>query len=677
MAFYHSLFAVKIINMKPFFWRFSTSYTLRLGLAAALVGLLSGAGVWLFKKMFEELFGLLFAGRGWWEFLFPVLGGLLVGWLAQRALQGEKLHGTAAIMQAEALAGGRLPYLQAPLKTLAAILSLGFGAAVGPEDPSVQIGANLGSFVGQKGCFSEEATRVLVAAGAASAIAAAFNAPIAGVFFGLEIILGEVNSAALGVILVAAVGASVFTQAFSGASPAFLVPAYRLVSLWELPLYLLLGGIAGVVSALYVRLLYRAQDFFAAWKTPLPLKTAAAGALVGLTGFFLPQALGVGYETISEALSRDALPLLLLLALLAAKLILTPVSIGGGFVGGVFAPSLYVGAMLGGAFGLAAQALFPSLGLAPAAYALVGMAAVLAGATHAPLTASLLLFEMTNDYRIILPLLFSVAVSLMLSQRLQRESVYTLGLARHGIRLERGRDLEVMSTMRVEEVMRPVTDALREEMPLDEAAEALARSRRHGLPVLDDQGRLTGILTLGDVDRARGATVGEACTRTLQVASPQEPLSEALRRMSHLEIGRLPVVSPEDPTHLLGILRRADVIQAYEVALARRAAQRQHQQAARLNAFTPSRISVWEVEVTPDSPVQGKSLAQITLPRQCVAASLRRGAQAFVPRGDTILLPGDVLTFSGEEQARAGVLNLLQPVQTGEEGPHAETKSQR
>lgn len=646
------------------------SDSLRFGGLAVIVGLMSGAGIWLFKWLIEAVRGPVFGAVGGWGLaLVPVAGGLLVGLLAQWTLGEEKLHGTASVMQAVALAGGRLHYQKLPAKTLAAILSIGAGASVGPEDPSVQIGANLGSMVGQLLRLSEERVRTLVAAGAASAIAAAFNAPIAGVFFALEIILGEVSGEAVGMILVAAVTSSVFTQAVSGASPAFPVPAYALNSPWELPLYLLLGLLAGLAAALYVRLLYRMQDLFGGWRIPPPLRTAAAGALIGLTGLALPQALGVGYETIGEVLNRGSVGQVsnlsyMLIALLVAKVVLTPVSIGGGFFGGVFAPSLFIGAMLGGAFGLGMAHLFPGLGIAPAAFALVGMAAVLAGAVHAPLTAVLLLFEMTRDYRIILPLMFSVAVGLIVSRHISPDSVYSLGLARHGIRLDRGRDVVVLAALTVGEVMDTDSPTLRESMPLEEAAALMARLRRQGLPVLDGEGRLCGILATQDLTRP-ARTVGEACTRKVEVAYPDESLHTALQRMSRLDVGRLPVVKRDDPRRLVGLLRRSDVVRAYEVALTRRVAQRHHESAVRLDALTPPQVEVLEMEVEAGAPADGRRLSEVAIPPGCVIASLRRGGRVFVPRGATLLRAGDVLVVTVEGRERQAVLEQLEKVTRG------------
>jgi CIC family chloride channel protein len=656
---------IQKINL--WFERIANSQTLIMGGSALLVGLASGAGVWLFKWLIDRVHGLMFGNLYgvlsplgvWMVALVPMIGGVVVGLINQYLLGEEKMHGTAGIMQSVALAGGRLRYQNAPLKAAAAVISIGAGASVGPEDPSVQIGANIGSMLAQIFHMPDDRIRTLVAAGAASAIAAAFNAPIAGVFFALEIVLGEIGGSSLGIILVAAVTSSVFTQAVSGSSPAFQIPQYAFNSVWELPLYLALGLLAGPVSALYVRLLYAIQDFYNGWMIPRWIKPASAGLVVGVVGIFLPQIFGVGYDTIGEILNKNDITLWLLFALLIAKIILTPVSIGGGFLGGVFAPSLFIGATLGGGFGIIASYLFPGLNVNPSAFALVGMAAVLAGSVHAPLTAVILLFEMTSDYRIILPLMFAVAVSLLISQRIQKDSVYALGLARHGIRLDRGRDVEVMQAIMVGEAMQLDTNVLLETASLSEAAEILMQTRHHGLPVVNEKGLLTGILTVEDIERAENKTfVSETCTRQVETAFPDETLNMVLRRMSRRDIGRLPVVARDNPQKLLGVLRRADVIRAYDIALTRRTAQRHHEQTVRLDALTPTRLDVSDVTVEEHAQCVGKRMSEIPFPHESVIASVRRGRQVFIPRGETELRAGDILVVVANGEALEGVIRL-------------------
>jgi CIC family chloride channel protein len=649
--------------------RWQPSAWVVLGSAALLVGIGGGAGVWLFKAMIRlaeigsgALGGLLAPAGPWARPLVTGSGGLLVGLVVAFWVGTERYHGVAGIVESVALAGGRLRYRRVPAKTLAAALAIGCGASVGPEDPSVQIGASLGSMFGQWFHLSDERVRVLVAAGAAAGIAAAFNAPIAAVFFSLEIILGEIGGGALGAVLLAAVTSAAFTQAVTGPQPAFAVPIYPYHSALELPLYLVLGLLCGPVAALYVRLLYALQDLFHSWHAPRWLKPAAAGLVVGTAGIWLPQVQGVGYETIGAILNNEFTAVWLLFALSAAKLLLTPVSIGGGFLGGVFAPSLFIGAMLGGGYGALVARLAPGLGILPASYAMAGMAAVLAGAVHAPLTAILLPFEMTNDYRVILPLMFAVTISLLVSQRLQHDSVYGLGLARKGIRIQRGRDVEVLEGITVGEVMETEFATLDEHASLDSAANQLMQLRSHGLPVVDATRRLAGILTVQDIERAQTGdgstpqTVGEACTRDVLVAYADESMGAALARMSTRDIGRLPVVDRGDPTRLIGLLRRVNVIRAYDVALTRRAALRHQAHQLRLGAVAGIEVVEFAVEV--GSPIAGLRISQVTWPRDSMVATLRRGRRLLIPHGDTLLQPGDVLAVVVEDASVPAVVAL-------------------
>jgi len=637
---------------------------------AMLVGLATGAFVILFKILYEWMNGLFFneSVRWYWILALPILAGLLVGVIRQYLLPPEELHGTSAIISSVALAGGKLPYTWMPIKTLAALLSIGGGASVGPEDPSVVIGSNIGSFFSSIFHLNEERMRTMVSAGAASAIAAAFNSPIAGVFFAYEIIVGELSGTHAGLILISAVTSSAFTQFWLGESPAFFVPKYSLESYLELPLYLLLGMVAGAISALYIKLLYGSHDVFHRLSWHPVLKTAFAGILVGIVGVTLPKGLGlramsVGYETISEALNpalATELTIGVMLLLMTLKLLLTSISLGGGFMGGVFAPSLFIGAMLGGAFGGIADLLFPSLGITPSAFALVGMAALLVGAVHAPLTSILLLFEMTNDYRIILPVMLATAGSMLVSQWLQPESVYHQALTRKGINLERGRDVEVLSNVTVGEAMKTDYPVLSEDMSLEEAADYLVETRHHGLAVTNAQNDLIGVLTVQDIDRSKGARVKDAMTVKTEIAFDDENLSSALKRMSKRDIGRLPVVNRAAPRKLIGMLRREDVITAYDLALTRRAIHKHKHSTQRLRAFQDSSMDVLEIVVESGSLASGKKLMEMIFPTDCVIASIRRQGQVFIPHGATEIKPGDVLVVVIDRQHTEQVRALCQ-----------------
>lgn len=646
------------------------------GSAAILVGLASGAGIWLFKQgiLWAEHFfygaaASWLAGLGGWTVaLIPAFAGLIVGLLAHYWIGAERHPGVAGIMASVALAGGRLRYWRMPVKALAAALSIGGGATVGPEDPSVQIGANVGSFLGQRWRLSAGRTRSLVAAGAAGGIAAAFNAPIAGVFFAVEIVIGEISGSALGSVVLSAVASSVFTQAVSGSNPAFSVPAYAYRSPVELPFYLGLGILAGGLSAAYIVLIDRIKALCARVWLPAPAKTVLAGLLVGLVSLALPQVRGVGYGTIETIFSPEAVSSLLLVAVLLARLVLTPVSLGGGFHGGVFAPSMVLGAALGGIYSEVIDTLMPAMALPRPAFAMVGMAAVLAGAVRAPLTATLLLFEMTNDYRIILPLMLAVMVSLLVSQRLQKDSVYTLALARLGIRLRRGRDIEVLQGITVAEVMSARPPVLRLSMPLPEAQKLLWKSHQRGLPVVDEHGRLAGILSLRDLEAAAHAEnwlslhAGDVCSREVEVTTPGATIGEALRQMSLHDIAQIPVVDPLDHSRLVGMLSRGDVVRAYDLALVRHAAARQREQEVSLDLSTG--MDVVELQVQAGSTCAGRLMREIAWPAESLITSVRRGREIIIPRGDTRLESGDVLVAMASEQVR----QQLQALTGGETG---------
>jgi chloride channel protein, CIC family len=672
--FFKRFFAVKIeqwINYREI------SESVVLVCAALLVGVASASGVLLFKRMINLVHWTAYNGLGFALNYFghktfllvplmPLIGGLIVGVVVHYFIREDRYHGVAGIMEAVALAGGRLRYKLIPAKTVAASLSIGTGASVGPEDPSVQIGSNLGSMFGQLFRFSDERMRVLVASGAAGGIAAAFNAPIAGVFFALEIIIGELSSKAFGIIALSAVVSSVFTQAILGSEPAFHVPAYALNSAWELPLYLGLGLLAGPISAIYTRLLYVARDVFNRWRIPRLLKPAIAGLIVGLAGIYLPQVFGVGYETIEKILDVKPMALSLLLLLLTAKIVLTPVCIGGGFLGGVFAPSLFLGATAGGAYGLFIQRFFPALNIAPPAFAMVGMAAVLAGAVHAPLTAIILLFEMTNDYRIILPLMFAVTVSQFISRRLQYDSVYTLGLARKGIRLERGRVVDVLESITVDEIMEKKVIALRESDSLMTAANLLIRTRHRGLPVLNDAAELSGILTVQDIERVQNEDngedrpVGEVCTQELLIAYPDETIGAALHRMGVRDVESLPVVLHSNEKCLVGLLSSSDIVRAYDLALTRREQIRHRTHQAQLS--TLGGIHVEKITVEPDSSCADKRIREVEWPRESIIATIRRGRKIFVPDGDTTLKVGDALVIVVDNKMREYVQRLCMSI---------------
>lgn len=657
------------------------------GLGAVLFIGLIGVVERAFFQGGELAFGGL--GRGL-IILIPVAGGLLAGPIIAFFAKEAKGHGVPEVMQAIALRGGRIRPRVVVAKIAASALCIGSGGSAGREGPIVQVGAALGSSLGQWLHLSEERIRNLVACGAAAGIAATFNAPIAGVIFALEIILGELHPQALGNVVVSSVTASTLARVFLSDSPAFPIPNYSMHSAWEVLLYALLGLLAAIVAVGFIKLLYWFEDRFDEWSFADALKPAVGGLMLGSLAFVYPIVLGVGrltpeqtgsalpvsaniphvfgagFVVIEEALLGHT-PFILLLALILLKPLATSLTLGSGNSGGVFAPALFTGAALGGAFGQIIERFAPGLTAGSGAFAVVGMAAVFAGAARAPITAILIVFEMTDDYRLIVPLMAGVIVSTLVAERLHRESIYTLKLARRGIRLQRGRDVEVLETIRVEEVMKPPPVTLNERENLANAAELFLQTRHHGVPVLNDRGELTGVVTVQDLDQAEQADwskvkVGDVCTRHLLVAYPDETIKAALRRMGARDIGRIPVVSRTDESKLLGWLRRGDVVTAYEVALSRRAAMRHRIQEAQLRANSGHEVSVGEVRVEDESLCAGQRLGDVSWPKECIIASLRRGGTLMIPHGDTILRQGDVLMVVAEEQARDEVQHLCHTV---------------
>lgn len=587
----------------------------------------------------------------WWGYLLvlalPTLGLVLAASLVHLLAGGEHGHGVAGVMEAVALRGGRLRVRPAFARILASIVTIASGGSVGPEDPNVQIGSVIGSWLGQRLRLSDERVQTLVACGAASGIAAAFNAPIAGVFFAQEIILGEFTTGAFGMVVLSAVASSTLSRVLRGESPAFRIPAYSLHSPWELFLYLGLGLLAALISAGYLRGLLGLEELSRRWRAPLLFKAALGGLAVGAVGLAFPHLFGVGYETMDSLLQGEQLAVGLLLALMLLKPLLTATTLAAGGSGGVFAPSLFIGSMLGGAFGQVVNRLFPDA-VAPApAYALVGMGAVLAGAVHCPITAILLLFEMTGDYRIILPIMLCAVVSTLVSQRLTKGSVYTERLLRRGIHLHLGRDLNVLEMVTVEEAMSRDFETVPPEMSLEELGRRLETSPHHGFPVVDAEGFLRGIVTLADYHRAveagRRATVGDICTCDPVTIFPDQSLHDAMYLLSARDIGRLPVVAREDPRRLVGLLRRYDFVRAYNKGLARRAEMERQVQQMRLTSYRGGELATIEIPAT--AAAVGYQVRDLGLPPGTILVTVQRGERAIIPRGDTVLQVGDTVTM--------------------------------
>lgn len=626
-------------------------------LVALIVGVGTGLGavvfVWLLRQI-NQLTEQLQLWTGDIVGLVLAMGtaGLLVGYAVNRWAKEAKGHGVPEVMEALALRGGRIRPRVASIKVLASSLTIGTGGSAGREGPIVQVGSALGSTFGQLLHFSDERIRTLVACGSAAGIAATFNAPIAGAIFALEVILGKFTVSYFGAVVISSVAASVIGRAYLSDRPAFTVPAYPF-QFQELPLYVVLGVLSAVVAVLFIRLLYFMEEKFDHWRLH-PAFKAALGMLLTLgVALLLPerQALGPGLEFIGEAIAEDfSLPLGLMGALLVTKMLATGFTLGSGNSGGVFAPGLFMGAIVGGMVGSVAHSIWPEVAVNPGAYAIVGMAAVFSGAARAPITAVLIVFEMSNDYKLILPLMLATVLSTLLAENLFRESIYTLKLRLKGISLQRGRDLDVMQSLQVKEAMMADPYLVPESMPLTQLGELLQRTHHHSFPVVDEDLNLVGMVSLRDYERVSDkensaalrvkdiATVGRLLT-----AYEDEPLSEIVQRLAVRGINKLPVVSRTDPRRVVGAIRRADIVKAYNVAMTRR---REHEpDVEKLPTLPNPQMCFLDIAITPQSQVANKTLAAIApgLPYECVVVSVRRQGVLLVPHGDTVLRPDDVL----------------------------------
>lgn len=636
-------------------------------ITAVIVGVGVGAGAVIFRWLIEQVRLVAYEGSGrliapispLHLVIIPFVGALIFGPLIYRFAREAKGHGVPEIMEAIALRGGRIRPQVAIVKSLASSLCIGTGGSAGSEGPIAQIGAALGSTVGQVLKLSDERVKNLVACGAAGGIAAAFNAPIAGSLFALEVILGQFHAGYFGAVVISAVVANVIAHIYEGNSFAFSVPAYSLVSPWELIFYTILGGLAAIISVFFSRSLYLFEDVWETIRLPEFLKPALGALLLGLVGIFsyqtdgFPRVFGVGYETMSQAFVGQ-LTLSMAIALLFLKMLATNLTLGSGGSGGVFAPSLFMGAMLGSAFGQLANQLFPALTAPSGAYALVGMAAFFGGAAHAPVTSILIIFEMTGDYRIILPLMLATVMSTLVSRMISRNSIYTLKLSRRGIRLDQGQDIDVLQGVTVGEAMARELKAIPADMPLPELSDHFARTHHHGLPVVDATGALFGMVSIQDLERAlaAGPITGKqvrdiATTEGLLVAYPHEPMGEALRRLGVRDLSLLPVVEKEGSRRLMGVIRRRNIIQAYNSALIKRAEQQHQTEVMRLGKLDDAGFV--HIDIPDRSPVVGQRVSEIKLPEACLIVSVRRGRKLRVAHGYTVLHKNDRVTVFADD----------------------------
>ncbi len=507
--------------------------------------------------------------------LIPILGLMLVAFITNLFAKEAKGHGVPEVMSAVTRKGGIIRPRIVLLKMFVSAITIGSGGSVGREGPIVHIGSAIGSAMGQFFKMSSSAVTVLVGCGAAAGISATFNAPIAGTLFASEVILRDIRITSVSPILISSLVAASVSRAYYGNSPAFSVSPYELASYGELSLYCVLGLLAGLVAVSFIKVLYKTEDIFNAIKIHWLLKAAIGGLLLGLAGMYHSEIHGVGYGVIEMILNNPGQYGIIILALLCAlKIVMTSITIGAGGSGGVFAPSLFMGGALGGLFGICVQGI-PFFAIAsPGAYALVGMSAVVAGTTHAPIQAILILVEMTGNYEIILPIMISCVISNIVAKKIESSSIYTMKLVRRGESKEIGKDLRILKKLRVADVIVSNCITLHMETPFSEILRLMRTTNADGFPVLNDDGRLVGMVGLQQISNAlqkekvhERILARDLVTNDLYTLTPSKDLMEVYNEMRVGGQGCLPVVAEDDNTKFIGIVTRFHVMSRYNKEL--------------------------------------------------------------------------------------------------------------
>ena len=601
----------------------------------------------------------------WWKIGIPAAGGLVVGLIIHFFAREAKGHGVPEVMEAVALHGGRIRPRVVIAKMVASGICIASGGSVGREGPIVQIGSSLGSAVGQWLHVGERRLRTLVGCGAAAGIAATFNAPVAGALFAVEVILGDFGVSQFSPIVISSVMATVVSRHFLGDFPAFQVPAYTLVHPAELLAYAVLGVLAGLVALAFVRIMYASEDLFDGIRLPGPVKAVVGGLLIGVIALRFPEIYGVGYEAIDAALS-GGMVWHLLLVLVVIKILAVSITIGSGGSGGIFAPSLFIGAMVGGAVGTVVDMIWPGSTGGPGAYALVGMGAVVAAGTHAPITAILIIFELTNDYKIILPLMITCIIATLLATQLQKSSIYTMKLIRRGVDIRAGQTVNVLCRVKASEVMRDEYVRVPHGEQLMSVVSRFIENPGGSVFVTDDDEHLLGVITINeirpiliDIDSVRSLLIaGDMMSDAdLPVFKPDDSLDEVMTRFGHYRF-EAPIVRDG---RVVGSIWPEDVIRRYNAEVFKRdmaSSMCASIGSDSMKAAIPGVSGVSMSEIPAPSGFLGKTVAEIGIRNRFDVTILmikRKGVANEeivnqLPTAEYTFHPGDVMLVIGSEK---------------------------
>jgi len=584
---------IRFVRLKTnqIFSRFSFSQDTYLLLLGSIVGILCGFGAVLFhdaihfiKDTFFDrpagFFGLetFIDVHTWYStvilILIPAIGGLLVGIMAKYFAGAKKGEGIPNVIDAVASRGGIIKGSTGFLKTLGSAISIGTGGAGGREGPIVQMGSAIGSNIGRYLSLSPDRLRILVGCGAAAGLSAAYNAPLGGALFAMEIILRTFNAKSFSPIIIASVFGTVVSRNYLGGEPAFAIPKYQLNSNYEFIFYLILGLLAAFTAVYFVRAFLKIDDVFEKLnKIPDYFKPAIGGLIVGIIGVYLPGVYGFGSSSIDMALHHQA-SFLIMFLLIFLKPLATGFTIGSGGNGGTFSPSIFTGAMLGGAFGVLVNYLFPEIAAPPGAYALVGMGAVVAGTTHASLTALIMVFEMTNNYKIILPLMLTIIISTTISKAILKGSLYTLKFDREGKGIDiYGRKSSVLKNIPIINLIEKSEDVVTEDIPFQKLLGAVKNSRFNNLMVTNKDNIIIGQISFQDIreaildDETRNIlyflVAGDLMVRNIKSVTNDKNSEDALSILEKTDLEFLPVLDKSSGKYL-GIVSKENILKKYQ-----------------------------------------------------------------------------------------------------------------
>ncbi|MFW9887758.1 MAG: chloride channel protein [Candidatus Thorarchaeota archaeon] len=573
------------------------SHQSRVYIFGALIGAVSGfvaIGFRLLILGFSLVFTSLPQVIGLWGWvLIPAIGGLMVAFIVENYAPEAKGHGVPEIIDAYALRGGKIRFRVPLLKSLASAICIGSGGSCGREGPIAQIGGGVGSSIAVRMNLDPRTTKALVVCGVASGIAATFNAPLGGTLFGVEVIGGGIVGFSIIPVIISSVVATSIVDTILGSQPSFQAPLFNMDNYLELGFYFILGVLFGILAVIWTRGFYKVEDLFDSTPVPKLLLPAFGGLFVGglallvlfmeneigYTGLFrpgqpyFPAVMGVGYAFIDASLV-GMVPLIALAILGIVKALVTSITLGSGGSGGVFAPTLFIGTALGGAFGLLCSTLFPFLVSQPMAYALVGMAALFAGSGRAPITCIVIIMEMTNDYSMILPLMIAVSASFLISSLIEDESIYTLKLARRGVRVRRGSYIGALREAKAEHVMTKEPTLLSPEMTTEEVLAIVDATQHTKFPVVDKNGLVVGCLITEDLfrkpqDESQKLLVRDIMNPDFLHIAPNCTMDSVLQEMLRRGEGHAVVVDPRIPNVMVGFITKADVLRAYDMAILR------------------------------------------------------------------------------------------------------------